>query len=339
MLDLTRLRRELRDLGRELWEVSRVKRVAVASHPSADPDSISSALSVSLIALRSSGKPACLVTEGGLDLISKPLFQNMVSKGYIEECPERVDSDAWALVLVDTPSCSRSPVECGVFRDIYIIDHHISPEQSLGARGIIEGNASSTTELCTLMLEELSIEISPSDAANMILAGILYDTRSLSIASLAAIEATRFLMMHGARIQDALKLIKRPLEVSERIARLKSMSRLTAYRSGDNVLVCITHVGAYEASSAQVLMGAGCDIALVLSEKDDLVRVVARCSEEVCRETGLGELVLGELAEIYRGGWGGHRLAAVASVKAALDDVLKTIPRILEKRLGRLSPI
>ena len=313
--------------------------MAVASHPSADPDSVSSALSISLIALRSSGKPACLVTGGGIDLVSKPFFQNMVSRGYIEECPRDVGGVSWVLVLVDTPSCSRSSVDCSMFRDIYIFDHHILPEPGAGFRGVVEGEASSTTELCVIMLEELSVEVGSSDVANTILAGILYDTRSLSTASLAAIEATRFLMTWGARIQDALKLIKRPLEISERIARLKSMSRLAAYRSEDDLLICITHVGAYEASSAQVLMGAGCDIALVLSDKDDLLRIVARCSEEACGERGLGELVLEELARIFGGSWGGHRLAAVASARASLEDVLKAIPSILERRLGRLSPI
>lgn len=311
----------------------------MASHPSADPDSIASALSISLISTRSSGKPACLATGGGLDLVSRPLFQSMVSRGYIEECPESFGGEGWALVLVDTPSCSRSPVDCSSFSKVFIIDHHISPEPLRGVRGIIEGGASSTTELCALMLEELSLDIGSSDAANMILAGILYDTRSLSIASLAAIEATRFLMIKGARIQDALRLIKRPPGIDEKIARLKSMTRLTAYRSEGNVLVCITHVGAYEASAAQILMGAGCDLALVLSEKEDLLRIVARCSEEVCREVGVGELLLGDLVRIHGGGWGGHRLAAVASIRAGLFDVMKEIPYILEKRLGRLSPI
>ncbi len=311
----------------------------MASHPSADPDSIASALSISLISIRSSGKPACFIAKEGLDLAAKPIFQEMLSKGYIEECPEIFTTKDWILVLVDTPSCSRSRIECGAFEKTYIVDHHISLEAQAGVRGVIEGEASSATELCVIMLEELSIDKIPGDAANMILAGILYDTRALSIASITAIEATRFLVIRGARIQDALKLIRRSLGIDEKIARLKSMARLTAYRSEKDVLVCITHVGAYEASAAQILMGAGCDLALVLSEKEDLVRIVARCSEELCREKGLGELVLEDLTKIHQGGWGGHKLAAAASLKTRLNDLIKEIPQILERKIGKLSPI
>lgn len=222
-----------------------------------------------------------------------------------------------------------------------MIDHHI-PQEPLGIyRGVVEPSASSTTELCVIMLEEASIDIPSTWLANLLLSGILFDTRGLSMASIASIEAVRFLMMRGARISEALQMIRRPPEISERIARVKAMSRVRAYRAGD-IIVCITHVGAYEASAAQILVGAGCDLALVISERGDSMRVVARCSEDLCRDRDLGEIILSDLTRIYGGGWGGHRQAAVASIKSpgGFEEILGGILRILGVKLGeRLRPL
>jgi len=257
--------------------------------------------------------------------------------GYIAECPPEPER-TWVLVVVDTP-CSRASTPCEWFETYYIIDHHISSENVQGLRGIIEPGASSTTELCTLMLREVSIGLETPHIANLVLAGILYDTKGLSLASVAAIEATSYLMRWGARIGDALQKLRRPLGIDERIARLKAVLRARVYRAGDTIL-CVTRVGAYEASAAQILMGGGCDIAVVVSEKGEGARVVARCSQELCGATGLGELLLEDLSRIYGGGWGGHRLAAVATVRASYEELEERVLEILGRRLGaKFNPL
>jgi nanoRNase/pAp phosphatase (c-di-AMP/oligoRNAs hydrolase) len=268
------------------------------------------------------------------------LFKETVSRGYIEPCPSSSGEEG-VLVIVDAPSCGRASIDCTGYEAVYLIDHHI-PQEPLGIyRGVVEPSASSTTELCVLMLEEVSIDIPSSWLANLLLSGILFDTRGLSMASIASIEAVRFLMMRGARISDALQMIRRAPEISERIARVKAMSRVRAYRAG-GIIVCITHVGAYEASAAQILIGVGCDLALVISERSDSMRIVARCSEDLCRNRGLDEIILSDLTRIYGGGWGGHRQAAVASIKSpgGFEEILGRILEILRGKLGeRLRPL
>ncbi|MEM1610177.1 MAG: DHH family phosphoesterase [Sulfolobales archaeon] len=331
MLDLERLRSILKGVGEEIGSLSKERRVAVASHPSADLDSISSAIALSLLIKSRSNTVPCYISSGGLDALAKRIYEDALSKGYIEDCPANLQRN-WILLVVDTP-CRRASTECSSFDTVYVIDHHVSSGEEPRYPGIVYPEASSTTELCTLMLEETSTDIPDPQLANKILAGILYDTRSLTLASITAIEATRYLMRWGARISEALQLIRRSPGIDERIARLKAMSRVMIYRSGE-ILLCITHVGAYEASAAQILMGGGCDLAIVISEKDEETRVVGRCSEEFCREAGLGDLILDDLVKIYGGGWGGHRLAAVASVKASYEELLRKIPLLLGKKLG-----
>ncbi|MFZ8824552.1 MAG: DHH family phosphoesterase [Desulfurococcales archaeon] len=331
MLDLEKLRGILRRVGEEIGDLSKEKKVAIASHPSADLDSISSALALSLLIKSRSNTIPCYISSGGFDTLAKRVYEDAVSKGYMGDCPANLQSN-WILLVVDTP-CRRASAECSSFDAVYVIDHHMSSGEEPRYPGIVYPEASSTTELCTLMLEETSTDIPDPQLANKILAGILYDTRTLTLASIIAIEATRYLMRWGARIGEALHLIRRSPGVDERIARLKAMSRVMIYRSGE-ILLCITHVGAYEASAAQILIGGGCDLAIVISEKDGETRVVGRCSEEFCREAGLGDMILDDLVKIYGGGWGGHRLAAVASVKASYEELLKKIPLLLGRKLG-----
>ncbi|MDT7889852.1 MAG: DHH family phosphoesterase [Desulfurococcales archaeon] len=317
-------------MGEEIRELSRGRRVAISSHPSADLDSISSALAISLMVKKHSNTPACIISSTGFDALARKVYEEALLNGYIEECSPNPQRE-WILVVLDT-HCGRTSAECSFFSTVYVIDHHIAPGGGPVYPGVIEAEASSTTELCTLMLEETSTGIPTPQLSNTIMAGILYDTRGLVLASIAAIEATRYLMKWGARISDALQIIRRSPGIDERIARLKAMSRVKIYRAR-NILLCITRVGAYEASAAQILMGGGCDITIVISEKDE-TRVVVRCSEDLCRDKGLGELILEDLVKIYGGGWGGHRLAAVASIRAPYEELLESIPRLLGDRLG-----
>lgn len=307
--------------------------VAIASHPSADPDSVSSAISISTLLEQASGSRPCVMLGGGLNRPGKKIFAMAEEAGVLSRCPEPAGPGEQILVLLDAPSCSRASIDCTGFSKIFVLDHHESSGGGGGFEGVIEPSASSTAELCTMMMEELGARPPSSRVANMILAGILYDTRSLQLASLAAVEATRYLMIHGAGVQEALKILRDEIPVDEKIARLKALRRARFYRLGDR-FVCITSVGAYEASAAQLLTASGCDMAVVISRGEELTRVVARCSEDLCGSRGLGWYLFDELTASLGGSWGGHALAAVASLGAGPGDLVGAIVEILSRRFG-----
>jgi nanoRNase/pAp phosphatase (c-di-AMP/oligoRNAs hydrolase) len=107
------------------------------------------------------------------------------------------------------------------------------------------------------------------------------------------------------------------------VALLKGMKRLEAYRSSLGV-ICTSHVGAYEADVASLLLSIGCSIALVASRKEDGVHVVMR-------SRGFDVATLAKSL----GTGGGHKEAAVAIIR---EDVAKTqLPRLLRRIVKQID--
>ncbi|WP_054842178.1 DHH family phosphoesterase [Vulcanisaeta distributa] len=121
---------------------------------------------------------------------------------------------------------------------------------------------------------------------------------------------------------------------SERMARVKGLLRMRAYRAGEYI-ICLSNVNAYESSLADVLIKSGCDVALVVSEHDGEMRLFGRCSRRIAERVSLAE-VFNDLARYFGGEGGGHATAAALSVKARIDATTMLIKALnsIEERLG-----
>ena len=107
-------------------------------------------------------------------------------------------------------------------------------------------------------------------------------------------------------------------------------------RAGE-LIVAVTHVGAYEASAARALLDLGADIAIIVSEHGSETRVVARARREVEEKYGvhLGRDIMEELAKRLGGGGGGHSQAAAMSTQAPLEKVLSEAIKVVEELLRK----
>ncbi len=322
--------------------------IYVASHPSADPDSISSLIALSQLVkyMGSETQPKFIAVNGVASNAAKLLELGEKSNLYsvIDHTPQRGD----LLVVLDAPDCGRASISCDVYEHIYIIDHHAlnGDPSRYGRRTHVlrDEYYTSTTEIVVQLLkilgEKIPVELD-RDISTAILAGLLYDTRILQHPSIIALDSAQYLMMHGASIGDALRLIQTEMRLDERIARVKGIMRARAYRVY-SYIVCISHVGAHESSLAQLLAAAGCDLAIVLSDKEDHLRISLRCSQNLCRgEVDLESMLLKKLSSIFGARYGGHRRAAVASTpKLPMGEIESRIIAILESFFGAdLKPL
>ena len=317
----------------------RVFSVDIASHPSADIDSVASAVALSLY-LRSLGaKEICFLTRQNLDPIAKKVIDIVRNRELFEICDvERGE----ILFIVDASSCSRAGVACERYKYVFVIDHHEIADLESNNINIVIPDATSSTEI---LLEAFIINNDQitldKEFLDIFLASVLYETNILSIATEKTNENIKWLIEKGASLANALSIIRRELRYDEKIARLKGLMRAHVYRTTDKKIICLTHVSAHESLVANYMISGGCDLAVVVSDKESEIWVVARCSESLCRDLGLGELFMNDLRSVANANWGGHSRAAVAKIPRSREpsEVIELITSILRSRLGYLEEI
>jgi nanoRNase/pAp phosphatase (c-di-AMP/oligoRNAs hydrolase) len=107
---------------------------------------------------------------------------------------------------------------------------------------------------------------------------------------------------------------------SEQVATAKAVVRANGYKAGRRLLL-VTRVGGHERAAADMLLDGAADIGVVLSKRDDHIRVVASTTDEA--EISLPEDVLEPLAATLGGDGGGHTTAGVAKVNTTDIEVVK----------------
>jgi phosphoesterase RecJ-like protein len=145
------------------------------------------------------------------------------------------------------------------------------------------------------------------------------------------------IMEQGASLDKVLKALQSPPpDISQRIARLKAAKRMHVLRAGE-LIIAITHVGAYEASAARALLDLGADVAIIVSEHGAETRVVARARKDAEEKYGihLGRDIMEELARRLGGGGGGHSQAAAVSTQASLERVIGEVIKVVEELLRK----
>jgi phosphoesterase RecJ-like protein len=311
----------------------------IMGHQNADPDAICSMLAFSR--LYKSINPEGVVTMMADDL-SRLSKQVIDSLGFDDEILEDPSSKFDLIILLDTNSALQLGTD---FQDIptdpkktIVIDHHEpNPDvELLAEHRIIRSDRFSTCEILVDVFEDIEVEID-SNVANLLLTGIIFDTRRFFYTDLFTFQTGIKLLNAGADYKRCVKSLQIRPDRSERIARLKAASKAKVHLFGDWIVVTST-INAFEASGCRALIEMGADVAVIGGHPaKNKVRLSSRSNREFYDSTkiNLGTDVMEPLGIIIDGKGGGHANAAGANgtknLNAALDKAINLIRTAIEK--------
>ena len=312
------------------------KLVVLLCHHNADPDAVCAAFAFSKLLERlRPGLEIEIAAAQGLSRLSKFMLKSLP----VQLTPQPRIEKADLIVLLDTNTihqldewservkASNSP--------LIVIDHHAShPEtERLATMCVTDEEASSTCEIVYRFFKEAEVELTEIEAKTLFL-GIAFDTRHFVIATSATLKIVADLIDAGVNAQETLPLLSLPMGYPERTARLKASRRVKLLRIND-WLIALSHVSAYQASSARALIGLGAHVAIVAGQKGDTIQVSLRASRDFHKKTGihLGRDIAKPLGEYLRGMGGGHSVSAGVNGVGDVEASLKRCVRLLKEGL------
>jgi len=311
----------------------------ILGHQNADPDAVCAMMAFARMyrMINPKGTPTLIADD--LSRLSNQVIDTFSSGESILDV-EGIEGDL--VILVDTNSIFQLGTK---FQKIpqepsktIVIDHHeINPETKvLSDHRVVRSDRSSTCEIMVDLFNQHNIPIDPI-TANLLLTGIIFDTRRFYFADILTLQTAIKLIEYGADYELCIKaLLMRP-DRSERIARLKAAGRVKIHPIGDWIVVT-SKIGAFEASVCRALLDMGADVAIVGgSPSKDVVRISSRSTREFSTSTAinLGKDVMEPLGNIIGGEGGGHANAAGANGTKGLDEAIvksiELIRKIIEK--------
>ena len=321
-------------------QLAAAKSITVLGHHNADPDAICSMIAFNNLytSINPEGQVVFVCDD-----ISRVAKQVMETFGSSIEVLTSIDHDSDLIVLLDANSKYQLGPDLEQMLDFpektIVIDHHEENPDigNIADFVMVRSDRFSTCEIIVDLFRSLNIEIS-SKTANLLLTGMLYDTRRFYYADKDTINAALHLIDVGAEYATCIEsLIIRP-DRSERIARLKAAGRLRLNVIGDWILAT-SKIGAYEASACRGIIDLGADVAIIGGKPvKGVVRLSSRSTSEFSKETGinLGTDVMEPLGALIGGEGGGHANAAGANGHQNLDEALnrsvELIREIIEKQ-------
>jgi nanoRNase/pAp phosphatase (c-di-AMP/oligoRNAs hydrolase) len=302
------------------------KKILIVGHQNADPDAVCSAYLLSRAVKHINRR--LKVTAVSPDGVSK-VSARVLTQLSFEVADTATPADFDAIFTVDTNTLQqlgslRQPIEtCG--KPLIVIDHHaIHPETRNRADVLIsDDKATSACEVVLKLCTAAKLRLTKRDALAAFL-GIAYETGHFTIATTRSLKLACRLLEVGVDGTEALKIIRVPMDNSERIARLKSARRMN-WESIGGWLVASTVVGSFHASVARSLIGLGAHLAIVGGEKKDRLTLSFRSTGEFFAGTNfhLGRNLATILGETTNGAGGGHSTAAGATAQGNLDEAIK----------------
>jgi len=296
--------------------------IAIIGHSSVDPDSIASAFGMEFIVkeLHSSINVDVLV-----DGISKHTSKLM--KYYDKQYKVETKNKYSLIIIVDV----NVPSQLGKFleliqshdkKNVILIDHHTHTDfaDSNTSIAYIEENRTSTAEMVLELILELSIK-PPENLLNILLSGILYDSRRFYSLNQKTLDLVNKMFQQGVNYDIAVSLIQKRLEESERIARIKCASRIQYEKIQDWILVW-SRVGSHEGTSARAILDLGADVALIYSTRAKETRLNVRSTHAFYRKTGIhfGSDIMKELSAEFNGDGGGHSTTAALNIPMIVNE-------------------
>jgi len=290
-------------------------RVLYLCHRNADPDAVGSAF-----ALREAFGGDIGAVEG-VSRTAASLLSAMGADIEIDPSPQGYD----LVVVVDTAVGQQ----IGGFnlRDYAVVDHHRDRDLIESALFYIQRPADSTAEIVWEILKRSGI-LPTREAALGLVVGIITDTGRFKRSGASSFRTVaEILERTKLEYAEALEVLSRvPTERSRRIAALRAASRAEIEWTDDWVVVS-SEVGAFEGSSAMILVEIGADVALVGGDHGDVSRVSGRARRDAVL-AGLDlAMIMGEVARGRGGDGGGHRGAAALEAAGPLEEILRECRR------------
>jgi len=299
----------------------------ILTHHNADPDAVASALALRAL-LAHFGTSADV---GVAESVSKPA-QKLAERSFVidPDCSEYEN-----VVLVETSVPEQLASVKNVRADI-IIDHHPAGKLADGVTAKwIDDSYRSCAQMILALFREAGVKVE-KNVALWLAVGLTADTAHLRLATLKEFEDLADLLRTGVLFADVLHVLETPVDLSERIAVLKAFSRVDVWRA-DELLLAISRVASHEAASCRALVKSGADVAVVVAEKENEVRISSRGRDWILEKGVDLSVIFKEVGRLIGGSGGGHNLAGSANGpdKKAIDAALKYVRKELEKAVGK----
>jgi len=313
--------------------------VTIICHHNADPDAIGAAYSIEkLIHELDPGA----VTEILYPDSASQLSERIINHFKIETSNQSKIVDADTIVVVDTGSLIQLELLQTLIHiksvKIFIDHHSFDPEiDKIATLYILDETAVASCEIVYDIWQAIGIEL-PKYVAEALLLGIAFDSKHFSIGTPKTFRTVAHLLEMGATLGGMRETLQSTMDVSEKLARLKSAQRMTLYRVEPWIIVT-SSLGSFQSSAARGMLALGADVAVVAGNEKDELKASLRSTEDFYQKTNihLGNDVTKPLAEHFKGAGGGHPTAAGINGYGDADSFLEETADILKKKLALLK--
>jgi len=312
-------------------------KVSIICHHNADPDAICAAYSLEKLIHELDPRA---VTEILYPDSASQLSDRIINHFNIEASthPRIVDADT--VIVVDTGSLMQLEIlQSLLHRDsakIFIDHHSFDPEiDKLATLYILDETAVASCEIIYDIWQMMKIE-PPKEVAEVLLLGIAFDSKHFSIGTSKTFRIVANLLELGATLSGIREILQSTMDVSERVARLKSAQRMILYRV-DPWIIITSNLGSFQPSAARGILNLGADVVIIAGNEKEELKASLRSTEEFHQKTGihLGDHLTKPLSEHYKGAGGGHPTAAGINGYGDADALLMEAADILKKILAQ----
>ncbi len=315
------------------------KLTAILTHSGGDPDSVGASFVLSRILNSILNVPTIFKIPAEVSTHSRSFMELLGLKE-----SDKVEA-AEAFIVLDCGSPEQLNDYQWILdseRDVIVVDHHSTSLESFKGKAEIFCSESyqSVCEIVLDLADFLGYQLDLKDA-EALFAGIYYDTARLVVADEETLRKVCRLASLGVNPRELLSSLEIRMDLSERIARLKSALRMTIYRIGD-WLIATSKLSSFQSSSARSLVNLGAHVAIVAGESDEGVTISFRALKDFIEATGvnLGRDLAARIAAETGGYGGGHASAAKAYCREGeVEKILERCVEILSERLGKPAEI
>jgi nanoRNase/pAp phosphatase (c-di-AMP/oligoRNAs hydrolase) len=312
--------------------------VLLLCHRSADADAICSAYALQGLLKRFLPN---IVTEigcpQGINKPSKLLLENMPIVVNTKPSIESAD----VIAFLDTNTIDQLDQVADAIRGSsapkIIIDHHWpnSETAKICKLCIIDPKAAANCEIVYRLFRQAKVKPDFNEAKALFI-GVAFDTRHFSLASSTTFQIVAKLVAVGIDAQQTLAEFALPVDVSERLAKLKACKRAKIVRVGEWI-IALSYVSAYQAPAAKALVDLGAHAAAVAGLKNGKIDVSLRCTRQFTEHAGvnLGTDIAVPLGEFLQGIGGGHAMAAGVSGTGEIEPALKQCLLLMKQKIRK----
>lgn len=285
----------------EIAERLKGKKKVILTHGNSDLDAIGSAYGI-----QASFGQADIYAPAGIDRVSKIVMEKLGITALDE-----ADLDDYELVVVVDSSSPEQLQKPGleIPPGSLVIDHHAPTGKWDGMDFHCDETRTSCCEIVKEIIESAGMPIDRKTGLAL-LGGMLTDSGHFQFADPRMLRAFADLLEKcQIPMDEALSLVKAPVNMSEKTAALKAVGRSKFERVGD-MLVAVSYCSSYESAACRALLASGADVVFVGSQRDNEFRVSGRATQEMVRRGIKLDAIMGQLSRETITDGGGHGGAA-----------------------------